>query len=166
MLIVYCSASGATRRYAEMLAARTGSKAIPVAQADEAALRGANRVVFATHLRAGQPASFRFLTRFWPLLREKRCVLLVVGLSPSLAASGWDAFAARAMTGEQRRELRVFYLRGAYDPRAHGPMTRLLMRALAAAVSRQGDSSMARALREGADYVSEDALTALVDYLR
>ncbi len=166
MLIVYCSAGGATRRYAEMLARQTGGTAIPVAQADENALRSADRVVFATHLRAGQPASFRFVNRHWPLLREKRCVLLVVGLSPSLTASGWDAFAARGLTGEQRRELRVFYLRGAYDPQAHGPMTRLLMRFMASALARQGEKDMARAMKEGADYVSADALSALVDYLR
>ncbi|MGN1020873.1 MAG: flavodoxin domain-containing protein [Aristaeellaceae bacterium] len=167
LLIVYNSSGGATRRYAQLLASATGGTALPLKEVRAAQLQAADAVVFASWLMAGALRGGGFLRRHWAILRDKRTMLAVVGLRRTLDDAAWDAYAARAFTPEMRGSLQVFYLRGAYSPQARGSLVRHFMRALASQLEKKvsptpDELALARDIRQGCDYVSADALSALL----
>lgn len=169
-LIVYNSRGGSTRRYALMLASATGGTAVPMKEVRPAQMQAADTVVFASWLMAGSLQGGGFLKRHWRILREKRTALAVVGLGRTLDEKLWDEYAARAFTREMREGLRVFYLRGAYSPAERSAIVRRLMNGVAGALEKKAsptpdDLALARDMRQGCDYVSLDALSALISYL-
>ncbi|MGN0779318.1 MAG: flavodoxin domain-containing protein [Aristaeellaceae bacterium] len=170
LLIVYNSKGGSTRRYAQLLASSTGGEAVSMKDVRPGQLREAGTVVFASWLMAGNLQGDSFLKRHWPILKDKRTALAVVGLGQRLDEKLWEEYTARAFTPEMRQGLRVFYLRGAYDPSKRGFFTRKLMNAVASALSKKPsptpeEQALARDMRQGCDYVSADALAALEAYL-
>ena len=169
-LIIYHSRGGSTRRYALLLASATGGTAVPVKEVRPAQMQAADTVVFASWLMAGSLQGGGFLRRHWHILKEKRTVLAVVGLGRTLDEKLWNEYAARAFTPGMRESLRVFYLRGAYNPAERNFLIRKLMSGVAGALEKKAsptpdDLALARDMHEGCDYVSADALSALVSYL-
>ena len=169
-LIVYNSRGGSTRRYAQLLASATGGTAVPMKEVRTAQLQAADTVVFASWLMAGSLQGGDFLRRHWRTLTDKRTVLAVVGLGRTLDEKLWDGYAARAFTPDMRQSLRVFYLRGAYNPGERSFLIRKLMSGVAGALEKKAsptpdDLALARDMRQGCDYVSADALAGLISYL-
>lgn len=169
-LILYQSKGGSTARYAQALARMTGGRALPAAQADAALLASAERIVFASWMRAGALSGSGFLRRHARQLRGKNLTLMAVGLAPRLDAAAWDAFLRRALPDFLREGTRTFYLRGAYDPARCGALTRRLLASMGKALKRKPSASaeelaLAHDLLHGADHVQEDALAAIALYL-
>lgn len=169
-LIIYNSRGGSTRRYAQLLASATGGTAVPMKEVRPGQMQAADTVVFASWLMAGNLQGGGFLKRHWRILKEKRTVLAVVGLGRTLDEKLWDEYAARAFTPEMRESLRVFYLREAYNPAERSFLIRKLMNGVAGALEKKAsptpdDLALARDMRQGCDYVSADALSALESYL-
>ena len=164
-LIIYNSRGGSTRRYAQLLASATGGTAVPVKEVRPAQMQAADTVVFASWLMAGNLQGGGFLKRHWRILKEKRTVLAAVGLGRTLDEKLWDEYAARAFTPEMRESLR-----GAYNPAERSFLIRKLMNGVAGALEKKAsptpdDLALARDMRQGCDYVSADALSALESYL-
>ena len=73
-------------------------------------------------------------------------------------------------TREMEEQLRVFYLRGAYDPKSANVVVRKIMGMIGDSLLKMPDPSeddraLARGMHEGCDYVRQDALAALEAYL-
>ena len=169
-LIIYNSRGGSTRRYAQLLASATGGSAVPMKEVRPGQMQAADTVVFASWLMAGSLQGGGFLKRHWRILKEKRTVLAAVGLGRTLDEKLWDEYASRAFTREMREGLRVFYLRGAYNPAERCAIVRRLMNGVAGALEKKAsptpdEVTLARDMLEGCDYVSADALSALISYL-
>lgn len=163
MLIVYQSSGGATRRYAEMLSARIGAPAVSAKAVTDAQLRSASCVVFMSWIMGGTIAGSGWLSSKRDMLKGKRLALAATGLA---AEQKLDAL--RASLPEHARELPLFYLRGAYDPKARNVFIRFMMNRIAAAFARSDkpeEHEMAVAIRQGADYIREDALDELQQWI-
>ena len=164
-LIIYNSRGGSTRRYAQLLASATGGSAVPMKEVRPGQMQAADTVVFASWLMAGNLQGGGFLKRHWRILKEQRTVLAAVGLGRTLDEKLWDEYAARAFTPEMRESLR-----GADNPAERSFLIRKLMNGVAGALEKKAsptpdDLALARDMRQGCDYVSADALSALESYL-
>lgn len=163
MLIVYQTSGGATRRYAEMLSARTGVPAVSAKAVTDAQLQSANCVVFMSWIMGGTFAGSGWLKKKWGMLKGKRMALAANGL-----AEAQDMDALRASLPQCTRELPLFYMLGAYDPKGRNAFLRFLMNRIADTFARSGkpaDQDMAAAIRMGADYVREEALAELLRWI-
>lgn len=163
MLIVYQSSGGATRRYAEMLSARTGAPAVSAKAVTDAQLQSASCVVFMSWIMGGTIAGSGWLSSKRDMLKGKRLALAATGLA---AEQKMDAL--RASLPECARELPLFYLRGAYDPKRRNIFIRFMMNRIAATFARSEkaeDHEMASAIRQGADYVCESSLDEILQWI-
>lgn len=152
--IVYTSATGFTAQYAQMLQHQTG---LPLCRLEEAGtLPGDARVLYLGWLCAGQIKG----------LKKARARLHVAGV----CGVGMDP---QPDTGKLRRDNRLaaiplFFLRGGYAPARVRGVYRLMMAAMERVLSAKGDPQSRAALaavRQGADWVSQDQLEPVLDWL-
>ncbi len=150
--IVYTSNTGFTRRYAEMLGKATGLPVYDLAQSPQG-----GSALYLGWLRAGK---IHGLAR----ARKKHLVTgcCAVGLTDRPPMEKLSA---------QLPEGKVFYLRGGYDHGGQHGLNRLMMTAMIKSMERRPPEDAAaqgllRAAREGADFVTEEQLSPVEDWLR
>lgn len=157
--IVYTSATGFTRRYAQLLAQTTGLPAY--AQADPAGPPAGTKVLYLGWLRAGAVRGLKGARSRWT-----PAAVCAVGMAPP---EGVDAEGLARRNGLEGAPL--FYLRGGYAPDRLTLPWRLMMAPMARKVDRERtEDPMALAMKEafahGADWVSPEALDPVLDWLR
>ena len=150
--IVYTSNTGFTRRYAEMLGKATGLPVYDLAQS----LQGGS-ALYLGWLRAGKIHG----------LARARKTHLVTGC----CAVGLTDRPPMEKLSAQLPEGKVFYLRGGYDHGGQHGLNRLMMTAMIKSMERRPPEDAAaqgllRAAREGADFVTEEQLSPVEDWLR
>ena len=150
--IVYTSNTGFTRRYAEMLGKATGLPVYDLAQSPQG-----GSALYLGWLRAGK---IHGLAR----ARKKHLVTgcCAVGLTDRPPMEKLSA---------QLPEGKVFYLRGGYDHGGQHGLNCLMMTAMIKSMERRPPEDAAaqgllRAAREGADFVTEEQLSPVEDWLR
>lgn len=150
--IVYTSQTGFTRRYAELLAQKTGLPALDL-EGDSAPARG-TAVLYLGWLMAGS-------VHGWKKARRRYDVrgLCAVGMAPE-ANGKW----------REEQDLPTFYLRGGYAPDRLKGRFRLMMKPMAAMVTRapaenEADRAMQEAFRQGGDWVDESRLEPVLAWL-
>lgn len=150
--IVYTSNTGFTRRYAEMLGKAAGLPVYDLAQSPQG-----GSALYLGWLRAGK---IHGLAR----ARKKHLVTgcCAVGLTDRPPMEKLSA---------QLPEGKVFYLRGGYDHGGQHGLNRLMMTAMIKSMERRPPEDAAaqgllRAAREGADFVTEEQLSPVEDWLR
>ena len=150
--IVYTSNTGFTRRYAEMLGKAAGLPVYDLAQSPQG-----GSALYLGWLRAGK---IHGLAR----ARKKHLVTgcCAVGLTDRPPMEKLSA---------QLPEGKVFYLRGGYDHGGQHGLNRLMMTAMIKSMERRPPEDAAaqgllRAAREGADFVTEEQLSTVEDWLR
>ena len=150
--IVYTSNTGFTRRYAEMLGKAAGLPVYDLAQSPQG-----GSALYLGWLRAGK---IHGLAR----ARKKHLVTgcCAVGLTDRPPMEKLSA---------QLPEGKVFYLRGGYDHGGQHGLNRLMMTAMIKSMERRPPEDAAahgllRAARDGADFVTEEQLSPVEDWLR
>ena len=149
---VCASNTGFTRRYAEMLGKAAGLPVYDLAQSPQG-----GSALYLGWLRAGK---IHGLAR----ARKKHLVTgcCAVGLTDRPPMEKLSA---------QLPEGKVFYLRGGYDHGGQHGLNRLMMTAMIKSMERRPPEDAAaqgllRAAREGADFVTEEQLSPVEDWLR
>jgi menaquinone-dependent protoporphyrinogen IX oxidase len=80
-LIIYTSITGSTKQYALWLNEDIKDSDICVMEdCDEEKLKGYDRVVIGSYIRAGKIKAIEFLKDNWEVLKSKRPVIFIVGL--------------------------------------------------------------------------------------
>ena len=157
--IVYTSNTGFTMRYAQMLGQ---AAAIPVYDLEDglsAPASGAN-VLYLGWLSAGKIKGLSRARKQWKIR-----AVCAVGMSP-----GGAEVLSRVTQGNQPDGLPVFYLPGGYAPEILSGVPMLMMWALSNAVTRKPpqiaeEASMQEAFRSGCDFVAEQNLAPVLDWL-
>lgn len=149
--IVYTSNTGFTERYARMLAEETG---LPCYRLEESPRGGS--AIYLGWLMAG---------RIKGLDKAKKKHLVTACCAVGLGETGQMEQIAAQLPGGK-----VFYLRGGYIHEKQRGLNRLLMSIMGKAMEKkppedEAAQSMARAVREGADYVSREQLEPVVAWL-
>lgn len=158
--IVYTSRTGFTKRYAQLLAKRTGVSAYSWKEAAERLPRG-SEIFYMGWLMAG---SVQGLGRAMDRYTVRGAA--IVGISPAGNGDLWTE--AKINGGVSDGGGRVFYLRGGYAPEKLGWLQRFLMRRMGASVIKKVEAKgsaatadereMAALFRSGGDCVREEAL--------
>ena len=156
--IVYASATGFTRRYADLLSERTGLPCFALG-----AVPGPDRgaaVLYLGWLCAGGIKGLRKARA-----RYKVQAVCAVGMSPA-----GTAYTDQVRAQNHLENLPFFYLRGGYAPEKLTGFYRAMMAPMARLVSRapaetEADRAMRDAFRDGGDWVSPERLAPLLAWL-
>ncbi|MBB1029689.1 hypothetical protein G6027_02025 [Dietzia sp. SLG310A2-38A2] len=162
-VVTFTSRYGSTRRYADALAGRIGTRAVDLASMGDAAaadplivlapqyvttILGRRRIIRAIRSAPGPAA------------------LVVVALSP--ADDPGRGTLAQKLVAASGRAVTVFQLRGDLDPDRLRWVDRVLMAALRRELRKTPDEPMARLLlnRERVEFVDESTLGPIVDWVQ
>lgn len=158
--IVFASQTGFTRQYAQLLSEKTGVPAYELKEAAKALPRD-SEIFYMGWLMAG---SVKGLERAMDRYTIRGAA--IVGLSPNGNGDLWTE--ARINGGTSDTGARIFYLQGGYAPEKLGFFSRVLMKKMAASVTRKiaekGDAAtpeerdMAQLLAQGGSRVRPQAL--------
>ena len=152
--IVYTSATGFTAQYAALLHHQTG---LPVCRLEDTGRLPRNTpVLYLGWLRAGRIMG----------LKKARAQLAVAGV----CAVGLSPAADQEKLSRDNRleQVPLFYLRGGYAPARVRGINKMMMAAMEKVLSGKSDPQSRSALdavRQGADWVSQDQLEPALDWL-
>lgn len=156
--VVYTSNTGFTARYADMLGRAAG---LPVFDLKGPSLpeRGSD-VIYLGWLCAGGVKGLKKALRRW----DVRAVC-AVGLAPDD-----PAYAAKVAADNHMEGRRLFYLRGGYSPERLSGLYALIMKPMSRMVGKApaetgADQAMQAAFAQGGDWVSEQRLAPVLDWL-
>ncbi|MEH6820310.1 flavodoxin domain-containing protein [Dietzia psychralcaliphila] len=162
-VVTFTSKYGSTRRYADALAGRLGTRAV-----DLAAMRDASAADPLLVLAPQYVTSILGRRRIIRAIRSApgRTALVVVALSP--ADDPGRGTLAQKLVAASGREVTTFHLRGDFDPDRLRWMDRVLMAALRRELRKTPDEPMARLLltRERIEFVDESTLEPVVAWAR
>ena len=152
MILVYCSETGFTKHYAELLHRKTG---LPLMSLSEALtqLTPGSRIAFLGWLKAGK---IQGLSK----VQGRFDVALVCAVGMSAHYDGAALAEKHGLKGTP-----CFYLRGGYAPERVTGVDRVLMGALRRMLSAKKDEAaaeMRKAMDEGADWVDEEQLAPVI----
>ena len=157
--IVYTSATGFTRRYAQFLAQTTGLPAYVLS--DPAGPPAGTKVLYLGWLRAGAVRGLKGARSRWT-----PAAVCAVGMAPP---EGVDAEGLARRNGLEGAPL--FYLRGGYAPERVKGLSRAMMAVMTRSVRQsaaKGDpqaEAMLPVLLHGADWVDRENLRPVLDWL-
>ena len=154
--IVYTSNTGFTAKYAALLGQATG---LPVYEASRAPGRPGN-VLYLGWLCAGGIKGLKKAMKRWTVTG-----ICAVGMGKP-GENDRDGLVRANRTGDRP----LFYLRGGYDGTKLTGVYRIMMSVMGKAMSKKAAADpnaadMTAAMRNGADWVSEEALAPVLDWL-
>ena len=157
--IVYTSNTGFTARYAAMLGEKTGLPVFPLKDALQKLHRG-SRVIYLGWLCAGNVKGMK---------KARRRFSIAAVCAVGMAMEDPDYLDKLARQAEVKT-VPLFYLRGGYRPEKLTGVYRLMMSAMAKAVTRNPpksaeEKSMQEAFRWGGDWVGETHLAPVLEWL-
>ena len=161
MYIIYESDAGSTKQYAEAFAAKTGLECHSMYMARIKVKRKSD-VIYFGRVRQGEIENLK-------KARKKYNVLAVcaVGLKMPTNAVKDELCAANGMDGVSPQ---LFYLRGAFEPEKNIGLEKTLIHLIVSDLQSKGDELDAvdaqylSDLQNGADYVNEENLGALLSW--
>ena len=170
-IVLYQSKYGATKKYAEWLAGKTGFDCVEHKKAEAWQVAEYETVVLGGGIYASGIAGLSFLRKNWERLREKKLAVFAVGAAP------YDEAAFAAVCGQNLRgelaEIPCFYCRGGWDPEKMSLVDRTLCKMLRKAVAKKDPATLEpweKALCEAGDsacdWTDHWYLEPLVRYLR
>ncbi len=164
MKIVYCSSTGFTAQYANLLSQETGYTAISYEEAKNT-LSKTDEVLFMSWLMAGKVTEYKNA-----LKRFNIKAVVAVGL----CETGTIVDDVRK-SNSVSEDVSLFTLQGGYAPEKLKGIYKFLMKIVTKALIKKIDSisqpkssdiAMKKALTEGGTFVSKENLKEIVDYLK
>ncbi len=137
-VILFQSKYGATKKYADWIAAETGFPCVEIKKARIENIRKYDIIILGGGIYASGIAGLSFLKKHYSVLSEKRVVVFCVGASP-FEESAFREIVERNLTGELEN-LPCFYCRGSFDMNAMNVIDRNLCKMLKKAVSKKDPS--------------------------
>ena len=134
-IILYASKYGATKRYAEWLAEKTGFDCVETKKAKIEDVKRYDTILLGGGIYASGIAGLSFLKKNITQLREKKVIVFCDGASP------YEERAFQQIVAHNLKDslagLPCFYCRGAWDPDAMSLADRTLCRMLQKAVAKK-----------------------------
>ena len=134
-IILYASKYGATKRYAEWLAEKTGFDCVETKKAKIEDVKQYDTILLGGGIYASGIAGLSFLKKNITQLREKKVIVFCDGASP------YEERAFQQIVAHNLKDslagLPCFYCRGAWDPDAMSLADRTLCRMLQKAVAKK-----------------------------
>lgn len=166
-VIIYCSKTGFTRRYAEWLAETLKCDCVPYEQRGKLRLEDYDAVIFGSWLRAGAIQKIGWFKAQLPELAGKKIVAFAVGATPAEAEEAVRKVLEQNFTAAQRKEIQTFYLQGGLDYERMDVVSRMAMRMLCRMLRGQKnrsaeDEAMLRMIEKSFDGTNRAAIEPIV----
>jgi len=163
-LIIYCSKTGFSQRYALWLAEEPGCRALPYRERASADLGSCDTLILAGGLYAGRMAGLGWLKKRLPELSGKRVAALAVGCSPADYPGLSESM--EKLFGDMP-QVQGFYCQGGLDYEHMGAVDRAMMAGLRAALRRKPDQAdMLRGISASFDASRRENLAPILRWLR
>lgn len=166
-IIVYKSATGFTKRYADWLSAALGCEAVSLKETSAARISEYDTVIFGSRIHAGRIDG---LDKARKLFAAKKWILFVTGGTPAEATTVIDKMWTDNLSPEELKALPHFYMPGGLCYEKMSTPDRLLMK-MAAKMMENGEhkdsveAGFAQALTGSYDILDEKYIKPLVDYI-
>lgn len=108
--VVYQSFLGTTKQYAQWLQEEFGGDIFTFSQAKDERLLKYETVIVASGTYAGWMPLTGFLKRKWPLLKDKKVIVVAVGIAPAEEPYSKKAF--EKIPDEIRQKVKIFKIPG------------------------------------------------------
>lgn len=160
-VIIYCSKTGFSQRYAQWLAEDTGAEILPYQKRGALHLDAFDTIILVGGLYAGTMRGLPWLKK--QQLAGKRAAAVAVGASPAdspeLAQTMEKLFAGQT-------QIRSFYCRGGLDYARMGAVDRAMMAGMRAMLRRQGQEEALRLVSASFDAVRRENLAEIERWLK
>ncbi len=167
-LIIYCSKTGFTRKYAQWLREDLDCDCVPFRERTSADLSQYQAVAFGAGCYIGRIHKLGWFKKQLPKLRGKRAAVFFTGAMPP-AAPDVLRLERENFTPEELAVLRPFYLQGGLNYGGMNPVDRLLMavfrKTLKAKASSPKEKIMLQNIQQSFDKTDRAALKPLEDFL-
>ncbi len=175
-LVLYKSAYGATKAYAQWLGEALDCPVRDVSKVSAEELAACDTVLLGGGIYVSSIRGIKMLKKHWEILKDKRVIVFAVGLTDpenEQNAPYFQQIGEKNLIGEQRDRVRVFYLRGGMDFKKLGFMHRMMMGMMRKMLKGKPESertdedrALLRAFDTPADYVDRDSVDPIVAYIR
>ncbi|HOP11869.1 MAG TPA: flavodoxin domain-containing protein [Oscillospiraceae bacterium] len=161
--IIFTSNTGYTRKYAQILSQKTGFPAYELSQS-KALLSELDEVVYMGWVMAGSVKGYKAAAKHYKII-----AVCPVGMAPND-----DGLGKQALEDFKQIGVPVFYLQGGFDMKKLRGMNKLMMKLMKNVLVKQinnkpdktpEDDEMLKALDDGADFVKEENLTSVIDFI-
>lgn len=168
-LIVYCSKTGFTKRYAQWLQEDLSCDCVPFDQRGQVDVSQYGAVVFGSSVHAGRIRKLDWLKKQLPALAGKRVALFFTGAMPPEEKTV-EQCVVQNLTPQERQQVKAFYLWGGLNYQAMGPVDKWMMGVFRKMLASQKDPSpedklAARMVGSSYDKTDRASLKPLEDYL-
>jgi len=171
-IVIYSSASGFTRKYAEWIAEELRCGLLPRARAHARDLLHRDVVIYGGRLHAGGISGVGFIKRNLKRLAGRKVCVFACGASPVRDETVAE-IRDRNFSRDQQSRVRFFYLRGGFDFAKLRGLDRFLMSLMRRMISRKPESErtpdekgMLASFAAPADFTDRNAIRPLVEYAR
>ncbi len=161
--IIFTSNTGYTRKYAQILSQKVGFPAYELSQS-KALLSELDEVVYMGWLMAGAVQGYKAAAKHYKII-----AVCAVGMAPE-----WDGVVEETKKKCGLTDTPVFYLQGGFDMKKLKGIYKLMMKVMKSIVGKKmaekpektpDEVVMLDALENGADFVKEENLTPVIDFI-
>lgn len=170
-IVIYCSKTGFTRRYADLLASALQCECAAFEERQDVDLNAYDCVIFGSWVCAGAIQQVKWFKKQIQALKGKRLIAFAVGATPVGAEDAVRKIFEQNFSAEERSSVDVFYLQGglSYERMggAHKWLLRLLCRMLSGKKQRTPEEEgMLHRLSKSFDAVDPKAIEPILQAAR
>jgi len=170
-IIVYKSSTGFTRRYAQMIAEKTGAQLLDLKETKAIKLRGADTIVFGGRLRAGSIDGLKKARALYEKSGASRFVVFATGAAPNEARETIEETWRKNLNPSELETVPHFYMQAGLCYEKMGfvdrSMMKMLGRMLAARKNKTPqDEALEKMLEKSFDISDESFILPLLEYLK
>lgn len=167
-IVVYCSKTGFTKRYAQWIAQELGCEAVPVEKKMD--LSGYDAVIFGSWLMAGSIQKAAWFKKQMNAVPGKKFVF-ATGSMPGNADAAIAQIFEKNFTASERQQLELFYFQGGLCYEKMGAVERFMMRMLCRMLKNKKnaspeDKAMLKLIEKDFDGTDRSAIAPLIRSVR
>ena len=168
-LIIYCSKTGFTRKYAQWLREDLDCDCVPYGEKDTVNFAQYQAVAFGSGCYVGKINKLAWFKKQLPALQGKRLAVFFTGAMPP-DPSDIHRLEQENFTPEELQSIRTFYLQGGLNYAAMNPIDKLLMAVFRKMLKSKAHSPkekiMLQNVQQSFDKTDKEALAPLEEFLR
>lgn len=168
-LIIYCSKTGFTKKYAQWLAEDLDCRCIPYSERETVDFSAYQAVVFGSGCYIGKINKLGWFKKQLPKLRGKKLAVFFTGAMPP-DAPDVHRLERENFTPQEMDAIKPFYLQGGLNYAAMNPVDRLLMACFRKMLKSKANSPkekiMLQNVQHDFDKTDRETLKPLEDFLR
>ena len=167
-IVIYCSKTGFTKRYAQWIAQELGCDAVPVQKKME--LSGYDAVIFGSWLMAGSVRKAAWFKKQMKAVPGKK-IVFATGSMPGNADEAIAQIFEKNFSADERQQLKLFCFQGGLNYEKMGTVERFMMRMLCRMLRNKKDASpeddaMLKLIEKAFDGTDRSAVAPLVKAVR